>query len=87
MPVLSDDTARQRWRSCLRITGWLIGVGIAVTFGVAFFARELSFSVFGWPFSFWVASQGAPVVYLVLVCVYARAMHRLDLQYGAAEDD
>jgi putative solute:sodium symporter small subunit len=87
MPVLSDDIARQRWRSCLRTTGLLIGIGFAVTFGVAFFARELSFSVFGWPFSFWVASQGALVVYLVLVCVYARAMHRLDVRYGVAEDD
>ncbi len=81
------DGMRRRWRSCVRITALLMGIGFAVTFGVSFFARELSFSVFGWPFSFWMASQGALVVYLVLVCVYARVMHRLDVRYGVAEDD
>jgi putative solute:sodium symporter small subunit len=87
MPVLSDDLARQRWRSCLRTTGLLMAIAFAVTFGVSFFARKLSFSVFGWPFSFWIASQGALVVYLALVCIYARAMRRLDSRYGVAEDD
>lgn len=87
MPVPTDEIVRQRWRSCLRLTGLLMLIGFVVTFGVAFFARELSFNVLGWPFSFWVASQGALVVYLVLVIVYAGAMQRLDSRYGVAEDD
>ena len=60
---------------------------MAVTFLVAFFARELSFSFFGWPFSFWMAAQGAPLMYLVLVLVYAAAMNRLDRRFGVDEDD
>jgi len=84
-PSIAD--ARQRWRSCLRVTSLLMLIGFVVTFGVSFFARELSFNVFGWPFSFWMASQGALVVYLALVCVYARVMHRLDVRNGVAEDD
>lgn len=87
LPLPSDDWARRRWRICLRITVLLLLVGVAVTFGISFFARELGFSLFGWPFSFWTASQGALLVYLALVCVYARAMHRLDLRFGVAEDD
>jgi putative solute:sodium symporter small subunit len=86
-PPTTDDAARRRWQICLRVTAWLLVIGFAVTFGVAFFARQLSFSVFGWPLSFWVASQGALVVYLALVCFYARAMRRLDEQFGVAEDD
>jgi putative solute:sodium symporter small subunit len=83
----SDDILRRRWRSCLRVTALLTGIGLFVTFGVSFFARELSFSVFGWPFSFWMAAQGALLVYLLLVWVYARTMHRLDVRYGLVEDD
>lgn len=83
----SLDDARRRWHRCVRVTALLMLVGFVVTFGVSFFARELSFKVFGWPFSFWMASQGALVVYLALVCVYARVMHRLDVRIGAAEDD
>ena len=87
MPAPPENNARQRWRSCLRLTGLLMAVGFLVTFGVSFFARQLDFKLFGWPFSFWMAAQGALVVYLVLVCLYASAMHRLDVRYGVAEDD
>jgi putative solute:sodium symporter small subunit len=86
-PMPTDDVARRRWQWCLRLTAGLMAVGFVVTFGVAFFARPLSFSVLGWPFSFWVASQGALVVYLALVCVYAYAMRRLDAHFGVAEED
>ena len=83
----ADDALRARWRSCLRITVLLMTVGFLVTFVVAFYARELGGLLFGWPFSFWMAAQGALVVYLALVCIYARAMRRLDLRFGVAEDD
>jgi len=73
------------WRSTVRITLWLLVVWFVVSFGIAFFARELSFSVFGWPFSFWVASQGALVVYCLIIWFYARRMDRLDAEHGAAD--
>jgi putative solute:sodium symporter small subunit len=72
------DAARARWRSSQRITLLLLVVWGAVTFGVAYFARDLDGRVFGWPFSFWVAAQGALLVYLALVCVYAWLARRVD---------
>ena len=81
------DAARRRWRTSQRITAALLAVWFAVTFGVAYFARELNGVVLGWPFSFWVAAQGALVVYLLLVCLYARWMARLDVEHGLAEED
>jgi putative solute:sodium symporter small subunit len=66
------------WQRNLRLIGWLLALWFAVSFGVAFFARELAFDFFGSPFSFWVASQGALVVYLVIVVVYIWRMERLD---------
>lgn len=47
-----------------------------VTFGVAWYARDLSFDFFGWPFSFWVGAQGALLVYCLIVWTYARVMNR-----------
>lgn len=73
------------WGSTVRLTSWLLVVWFVVTFGIAFFARELSFSIFGWPFSFWVASQGALVVYCLIIWFYARRMDRLDAEHGAAD--
>ena len=73
-----DDLEQRLWRRRMRVTAWLIAVWFAVTFGVSFFARELDVVVFGWPLSFWVAAQGALLVYMALVVVYAIRMGRLD---------
>jgi putative solute:sodium symporter small subunit len=74
------------WRKNLRLTAWLMLVWFGVSFGVAFFARELNFRFFGWPFSFWVLAQGALVVYVVLIGVYAHQMARLDEAHSLNED-
>lgn len=75
------------WHKNLRMTAVLMAIWFVVTFGVSYFARELNFKVFGWPFSFWMAAQGAPVVYLIVVGLYAWRMDRLDQEHGVAEDD
>lgn len=74
------------WRKTVRLTGGLLAVWFGVTFGVAFFARELSFTFFGWPFSFWVGAQGSLVVYVLIVAFYAHAMAKLDETHGMGED-
>lgn len=56
----------------------------AVTFGVAWYARDLSFDFFGWPFSFWVGAQGALLVYCLIVWLYARTMNRHEAAVLAA---
>ena len=69
------------------VTALLMSIGFVVTFGVTYFARALNGIVFGWPFSFWVAAQGALIVFLLLICLYARWMARLDAEHGLGEDD
>lgn len=82
-----SENHKRYWRRNLRITGLLLLIWFVVSFGVAYFARELSFSFFGWPFSFWVGAQGALVVYLLIIGFYAHYMDKLDLEHGVAEDD
>ena len=81
------DRHREYWRKNLRITGILLAIWFVVTFVVGYFARELNFSFFGWPFSFWVAAQGALVVYVVIIGYYAYYMNRLDMEYGVQEEE
>lgn len=66
------------WRTTLRLTVGLLVLWFLVTFGVSFFARELDFTFFGWPFSFWMAAQGSLLIYGIIITVYAVAMGRLD---------
>ena len=78
---------KEYWRRNLRITGVLMGIWFVVTFVVAYFARDLNFEFFGWPFSVWVGGQGALIVYVVIIWYYARTMNRLDQEYGVSEGE
>ena len=85
--MLSVDPIRRHWQLTQRITAGVLGVWFAVSFGIAYFGRELSGKLLGWPFSFWVAAQGAALVYLALVCLYAWLARRLDEDCDLAEAD
>ena len=80
------ENHRRHWQRNLQLTAALLCVWFIVTFVLVFFARDLDFRFFGWPFSFWVAAQGALLVYLGLVAYYAWAMSRLDHEDGVAEE-
>ncbi|MFD0669473.1 DUF4212 domain-containing protein [Ramlibacter sp. MAHUQ-53] len=82
-----SDNHRLYWRKTLRLTAALLAVWFAVTFVVPFYARELSFDFFGWPFSFWMGAQGALIVYVLIIFIYARCMQRLDAEHGMNTDE
>lgn len=75
------------WRKNLRITSILMAIWFVVTFVMTYFARDLNFNFFGWPFSFWVAAQGALVVYVLIIWYYASYMNKLDIEHGVAEEE
>jgi putative solute:sodium symporter small subunit len=72
--------ARQR-----RLTVVLLLVWAAASFGPGFFARRLSFEVWGWPFHFWMAAQGSLLIFLAVVVVYAWLMNRWEAQESAPD--
>lgn len=78
---------RQYWQKNLRITAVLLAIWFVVTFGVGYFARDLSFTFFGWPFSFWMGAQGALIVYVLIIWFYASYMNKLDQEHGVQEED
>lgn len=73
------------WQKNLRITAVLMAIWFVVTFVVSFFARDLNFTFFGWPFSFWMGAQGSLVIYVIIIGFYASYMNRLDIEHGVAE--
>ena len=78
---------QEYWRKNLNLTLVLLVIWFAATFVMAFFARELSFNFFGWPFSFYMAAQGSLIIYILIIWYYARTMKKLDDEYGVAEGD
>jgi putative solute:sodium symporter small subunit len=81
------DRHHEYWRKTLRITAILLAIWFVVTFVVSYYARELSFNFFGWPFSFWMGAQGALVIYILIIGFYAWYMGKLDVEYGVEESE
>jgi putative solute:sodium symporter small subunit len=75
------------WRKNVTITLILLAIWFVVTFVVGYFARDLSFNFFGWPFAFYMGAQGSLVIYVLIIWFYARYMNRLDQEYGVDEGD
>jgi putative solute:sodium symporter small subunit len=82
-----EKRKKEYWLKNLQMTGILLVIWFVVTFVIGFFARDLTFTFMGWPFSFWVASQGSLIVYMLIIWYYARTMNRMDDDYGVAEKD
>ncbi|MES2190943.1 MAG: DUF4212 domain-containing protein [Pseudomonadota bacterium] len=84
-----ETTASHRsyWRKNRIVIAVLLAIWFFVTFVVSYFARALSFTFFGWPFSFWMGAQGALLVYCLLIGFYAWYMNRLDIEHGVEEEE
>lgn len=81
-------TRRHRiyWRINLILTASLLAVWFLITFVTGYFARELNeYSFLGFPLSFYIFSQGALIVFLVIIGIYVWVMNRLDRRFGVAE--
>lgn len=66
----------------------LLAAWAAASFGCCFFARDLQFAIVGgWPAHYWMAAQGAMLVFIAIVAVYAWQMNRLDDAAEAARAD
>ncbi|MFO1244335.1 MAG: DUF4212 domain-containing protein [Ramlibacter sp.] len=78
---------RTYWRKNLRITAILLAIWFVVTYVVGYMARDLNFTFFGWPFSFWMGAQGSLIIYVLIIGFYARYMNKLDQEFGVAEEE
>ena len=81
------ESHRQYWRKNLNITAVLLAIWFLVTFVVGYFARDLNFNFFGWPFSFWMGAQGSLIIYVLIIGYYARYMNKLDIEHGVQESE
>ena len=75
---LSEGEPPQQLRSPDRLRLLLLAIWATASFGVCWFARDLAHVILGWPFNFWFAAQGAVLVFLEIVIIYATIRNRRD---------
>ncbi len=76
---------QEYWSKTLRLTAVLLAIWFIVTYVVGFYARELSFNFFGWPFAFYMGAQGSLIIYILIIWYDSRTMNKLDQEFGVAE--
>ncbi|HEU4853085.1 MAG TPA: sodium/substrate symporter small subunit [Telluria sp.] len=73
---------RRHWHRTRRMTGVMLALWLLATLVPLFYARELAqLTLFGWPLSFYLAAQGASLVYLAIVGTYYWRMGRIDARF------
>ena len=71
----------------LALKAGLLVVWAGISFVCCYFARDLSFMVAGWPFSYWMAAQGAVLGFIAIVVVYATVMRQLAPEDSVEQPD
>jgi putative solute:sodium symporter small subunit len=74
-------------RKNVRMIILLLAVWFLVSLGGVAAVKPLNHFVFlGFPFGYWLGSQGSILTFIAEIFFYARYMGRLDREYGFAED-
>ena len=79
--MVGDSRQYRYWVQTRHLTVALLLIWFLVTFVLSYFARSLDFSFFGWPFSYYMASQGSLLIYLLIAFVYARWQRARDIAF------
>jgi putative solute:sodium symporter small subunit len=67
------------WARTKTLTGVLLAVWLGINLLVPWFARDLNaVQAFGFPLGYWLAAEGALLVYLLIIVIYVVAMDRLE---------
>jgi len=80
MPFAPDlHDARHLWLKAVLLLIWAL-----VSFGVCGFTDALHISLGEWPLGYWVACQGAVLVFIALIVIYCLAMNHFERQPSPA---
>jgi putative solute:sodium symporter small subunit len=81
------DTAGY-WRANLRLITILLVIWFAVSYLPVLIVNLLNqFNILtGFPFGYYMGSQGSLIVFVILIFVYARRMAQIDREYGLDDD-
>jgi putative solute:sodium symporter small subunit len=88
MAQLTPEQREAYWKYNIRLTTILLVIWFVVTYLLGgIFAGELNkITVLGFPLGYYIAAQGALIVFVIEIAVYARLMNKKDLEYGIREE-
>lgn len=84
-----SENSDNYWKENVRLVLKLLAIWFIASFGMGILFVDFlnQYQIFGFPFGFWMAQQGAIYVFVALIFVYVVKMNKLDKKYGVDEDD
>ena len=88
MAELTERQRQEYWRYNMKLTTVLLAIWFVVTYLISgLWAGWLNqFSFLGFPLGYYMAAQGALVIFVVEIAVYANLMNKKDEEYGIREE-
>lgn len=84
----TNQNEERHWAATSRLTIAMLVLWAIFAFGIHFFAKTLNgISLFGFPLGYYLASQGALIVFVAMLFVFASAQDKIDRDHGVAEDE
>ena len=77
------------WKENVSLLLKLLAVWFVVSFGMGIILADYldQFQFFGFPLGFWMSQQGSIYVFVALIFIYVRKMHKLDKKYNVDEEE
>jgi putative solute:sodium symporter small subunit len=89
MIELSEQQKHTYWQYNIRLTIVLLVIWFVTAYVIAGLAAGWlnQFMFLGFPLGYYMAAQGALVIFVIEIAVYAYLMNRKDRQYGLMEGE
>ena len=83
-----SNRKEEYWKANIRVLTICLAIWFAVSylFGIILVEPLNNIRLGGYKLGFWFAQQGSIYVFLLLIYFYAKAMGKIDKQYGAHEE-
>ncbi|GLI52566.1 DUF4212 domain-containing protein [Thermodesulfovibrio yellowstonii] len=85
--MITKETLDAYWRDNRILMYVILLIWFAVSYLAAIFASSLnSITILGFPFGYYMGSQGSLIVFVLLNYFYSMKMNELDKKYGLEEE-
>lgn len=88
MAQLTPEQRESYWKYNIRLTTILLVIWFVVAYLLGgLFAGQLNkITIIGFPLGYYIAAQGALIVFVIEIWVYAKLMNKKDLEVGIREE-
>jgi putative solute:sodium symporter small subunit len=84
---ISPEVAEAHWAKSRSLMWTALVIWFVFSFGIHFFAPALNgIVILGFPLGFYMAAQGALIVFVWLIFWFASKQNQIDEEFGVAED-